>query len=100
MSLVSSGPHKNSGNITNAGLRQGKARKETLLIDSVTHITEEALVKKGFVSPDDVLRLPRITENYLCSPEANIYDIDFTRFKIRDLESGTILFEIAKPPPS
>nr|CAD7403341.1 unnamed protein product [Timema poppensis] len=29
----------------------------------VTHITEEALVKKGFVSPDDVLRLPRITES-------------------------------------
>lgn len=32
------------------------------------------------------------------STDANIYDIDFTRFKIRDLESGTILFEIAKPP--
>lgn len=38
---------------------------------------------------------------YLCSPEANIYDIDFVRFKIRDWESGTVLFEIAKPtvPP-
>ncbi|KAJ8887229.1 hypothetical protein PR048_013444, partial [Dryococelus australis] len=36
--------------------------------------------------------------DYLCSPEANIYDIDFTRFKIRDLETGTVLFEIAKPP--
>lgn len=31
-------------------------------------------------------------------PDANIYDIDFTRFKIRDLESGAVLFEIAKPP--
>lgn len=30
--------------------------------------------------------------------DANTYDIDFTRFKIRDLESGTVLFEIAKPP--
>lgn len=29
--------------------------------------------------------------------DANVYDIDFTRFKIRDLESGTVLFEIAKP---
>jgi hypothetical protein len=29
-----------------------------------------------------------------------VYDIDFTRFKIRDLESGTVLFEIAKPPPA
>ncbi|XP_067015193.1 protein unc-119 homolog B isoform X2 [Anabrus simplex] len=63
-------------------------------------VTEEALIKKGFISPEDVLRLPKITENYLCSPEANVYDIDFTRFKIRDLETGTILFEIAKPPPA
>ncbi|KAJ2942723.1 hypothetical protein O0L34_g14911 [Tuta absoluta] len=50
------------------------------------------------VTPDEVLRLDRITDTYLCSPEANVYDIDFTRFKIRDLESGTVLFEIAKPP--
>ena len=35
--------------------------------------------------------------DYLCAPEANIYDIDFTRFKIRDLDSGAVLFEIAKP---
>lgn len=50
------------------------------------------------ITPDDVLRLDRITDTYMCSPEANVYDIDFTRFKIRDLESGTVLFEIAKPP--
>lgn len=36
---------------------------------------------------------------YLCSPEANIFGIDFVRFKIRDLETGTVLFEIAKPQP-
>ena len=33
----------------------------------------------------------------MCKPEDNIYNIDFTRFKIRDLETGTVLFEIAKP---
>lgn len=33
-----------------------------------------------------------------CDTDANVFDIDFTRFKIRDLESGTVLFEIAKPP--
>ncbi|OPJ74752.1 malectin [Patagioenas fasciata monilis] len=38
--------------------------------------------------------------NYLCKPEDNIYNIDFTRFKIRDLETGTVLFEIAKPSAS
>uniref|UniRef100_A0A8C6US52 Unc-119 homolog 1 n=1 Tax=Neogobius melanostomus TaxID=47308 RepID=A0A8C6US52_9GOBI len=38
--------------------------------------------------------------DYLCKPEDNIFNIDFTRFKIRDLETGTVLFEIAKPPNS
>lgn len=49
------------------------------------------------ITPDDVLKMTRISDGFLCSPEANIYDIDFTRFKIRDLETGTVLFEIAKP---
>ena len=35
---------------------------------------------------------------YLCSPEANIYSIEFTRFKVRNMDSGDILFEINKPP--
>ncbi|ERL95481.1 protein unc-119 homolog [Dendroctonus ponderosae] len=50
------------------------------------------------ITPDEVLRLSNITDRYLCDPDANIYEIDFTRFKIRDLESGAVLFEIAKPP--
>uniref|UniRef100_A0A663MJW0 Protein unc-119 homolog A n=1 Tax=Athene cunicularia TaxID=194338 RepID=A0A663MJW0_ATHCN len=37
---------------------------------------------------------------YLCTPEENVYKIDFTRFKIRDMESGTVLFEITKPAAS
>ncbi|KAF6216397.1 hypothetical protein GE061_000739 [Apolygus lucorum] len=62
-------------------------------------LTEEGLLKKSVISPEDVLKLNRITKTYLCPPEANVYDIEFVRFKIRDLESGTVLFEIAKPPP-
>lgn len=49
-------------------------------------------------TPDEILHLNKIADEYLCSPDANVYDIDFTRFKIRDLESGAVLFEIAKPP--
>ncbi|CAH1802162.1 unnamed protein product [Owenia fusiformis] len=41
-----------------------------------------------------------LEEDYLCPTEANIYNIDFTRFKLRDLETQTVLFEVAKPPPS
>ena len=35
--------------------------------------------------------------DYLCRPEANIYNIDFTRFKLRDMDSSAVLFEVAKP---
>lgn len=49
-------------------------------------------------TPNEVLHLTKITDEYMCGPDANVYEIDFTRFKIRDLESGAVLFEIAKPP--
>lgn len=77
--------------------RQAKARHS----DNTNRgppITEEEIMEHEHVSPDDVLRLNKITENYLCPPEANVYNIDFTRFKLRDLESATVLFEVAKPP--
>uniref|UniRef100_A0A3B3Z8E6 GMP phosphodiesterase delta subunit domain-containing protein n=1 Tax=Periophthalmus magnuspinnatus TaxID=409849 RepID=A0A3B3Z8E6_9GOBI len=64
-------------------------------------VTEDELKALGSdISPDHVLGLRDVTEDYLCKPEDNIYNIDFTRFKIRDLETGTVLFEIAKPPIS
>ncbi|XP_075417453.1 protein unc-119 homolog A isoform X2 [Tenrec ecaudatus] len=58
------------------------------------------LQSKRRIGPADVLGLQRITGDYLCSPEENIYKIDFVRFKIRDMDSGTVLFEIKKPPAS
>nr|XP_015221432.1 PREDICTED: protein unc-119 homolog B [Lepisosteus oculatus] len=62
-------------------------------------VTEEELRALGRdITPEDVLGLRAVTRDYLCQPEDNIYSIDFTRFKIRDLETGTVLFEIAKPP--
>uniref|UniRef100_A0A2M4AYX3 Putative photoreceptor synaptic vesicle protein n=1 Tax=Anopheles triannulatus TaxID=58253 RepID=A0A2M4AYX3_9DIPT len=54
----------------------------------------------SLITPDYVLQLNKIADDYLCTPDANIYEIDFTRFKIRDLESGAVLFEIAKPSVS
>ncbi|XP_029956581.1 protein unc-119 homolog B isoform X1 [Salarias fasciatus] len=60
--------------------------------------TEEDLLASAVISPEDVLGLQKITDNYLCTPSENIYNIDFTRFKIRDMETGTVLFEITKPP--
>ena len=52
------------------------------------------------MTPEDVLRLPAATSGFLCSPKDNVFGIDFTRFKIRDMDSGSVLFEIAKPAPA
>ncbi|XP_015783913.1 protein unc-119 homolog B-A [Tetranychus urticae] len=65
--------------------------------DSVNNNLEQELAVKESISPDDVVKLNKITEGYLCPLEANTYDIEFTRFKIRDMETGTVLFEISKP---
>lgn len=77
-----------------------KTRSPQTLTKNRLKTTECELRQRERISPADVLALDKITDNYLCTPEANVYDIDFTRFKIRDMESGMVLFEIAKPPPA
>ncbi|XP_039273073.1 protein unc-119 homolog B-like [Styela clava] len=60
-------------------------------------LTEEDLAKKSVIEASDVLKLASPTKNYLCSLESNVFGIDFTRFKIRNMDTGTVLFEIMKP---
>jgi len=52
--------------------------------------------------PDTVLTYNEPTPGYCCPLSANIYDIEFERFHIRDLSGFTeeqqILFEVAKEP--
>uniref|UniRef100_A0A3B5LHY5 Protein unc-119 homolog A n=1 Tax=Xiphophorus couchianus TaxID=32473 RepID=A0A3B5LHY5_9TELE len=47
---------------------------------------------------DSIVATTQLTAYYLCSPDENVFNIDFTRFKIRDMETSTVLFEITKPP--
>ncbi|KAL0973135.1 hypothetical protein UPYG_G00199430 [Umbra pygmaea] len=76
-----------------------KVKKGCNSTDAGVPVTsEDELLRNPVITPEDVLGLQKITENYLCSPEENIHMIDFTRFKIRDMETGTVLFEITKPP--
>ncbi|KAK6296762.1 protein unc-119 homolog A [Coregonus clupeaformis] len=76
-----------------------KVKKGCNSTDAGVPVTsEDELLRNPVISPEDVLGLQKITENYLCSPEENVHMIDFTRFKIRDMETGTVLFEITKPP--
>ena len=57
------------------------------------------LKDKDIITPEDVLKLTKISESFLCN-NSNEYQIEFTRFKIRDLETDTTLFDISKDPIS
>uniref|UniRef100_A0A671RG01 Unc-119 lipid binding chaperone B homolog 2 n=1 Tax=Sinocyclocheilus anshuiensis TaxID=1608454 RepID=A0A671RG01_9TELE len=39
-------------------------------------------------------------KHYLCSPEDNIYNISFSRFKIRDLEDGSVILDLKRHCPT
>ncbi|EDQ88137.1 uncharacterized protein MONBRDRAFT_33044 [Monosiga brevicollis MX1] len=69
-------------------------------------VTEQQLLTKAEITPSDVINLKAPTTQYLCKTTDNKFGIEFTAFKLRDLDRGLILFEIAKPddapyePPS
>ncbi|CAG9315149.1 unnamed protein product [Blepharisma stoltei] len=46
------------------------------------------------ITPDYVLQLAEATQSFLCPLSANVYNIEFVYFKVRDLESGMVLFEV------
>lgn len=46
------------------------------------------------VTPEYVSSLTEATDRFLCPLAANIYGIEFVYFKVRDLESGAVLFEV------
>eukprot|EP01006_Ploeotia_vitrea_P037177 TRINITY_DN66102_c5_g13_i1.p1 TRINITY_DN66102_c5_g13~~TRINITY_DN66102_c5_g13_i1.p1 ORF type:complete len:202 (-),score=34.63 TRINITY_DN66102_c5_g13_i1:194-769(-) len=43
---------------------------------------------------DEVLKYTKPTEDFLCPMSANIYNIEFLSFKIRDLDGNKTLFEV------
>lgn len=48
------------------------------------------------VSPADVVAFTAPTSEFLCPIEANVFDIQFGNFKIRDAESGVVLLDIER----
>lgn len=47
------------------------------------------------ITPEYVASLGQATEDYLCPLSANTYGIEFVYFRVRDLESGMVLFEVS-----
>ncbi len=50
------------------------------------------------ITPEYALSLKKPTSHFLCPLSANIYNIQFLSFKIRDFETNNILFAIEKDP--
>lgn len=73
-------------------------QKQINVSDDIESVCDDLDLKlKHSISPEDVLKLTKITNSFLCS-NSNEYQIEFTRFKIRDLETDTVLFDISKDP--
>lgn len=53
-------------------------------------------------SAEDILRLNRPTDGFLCKVNANTYGLEFLQFTISDYESKNVIFEVGRdlPPPS
>ncbi|KAJ4460143.1 hypothetical protein PAPYR_3883 [Paratrimastix pyriformis] len=49
-------------------------------------------------TPENVLRLPGYTSDYLCPIEANTVGLNFLHFKIRDMDTKRVYFEVAQDP--
>eukprot|EP00294_Goniomonas_avonlea_P011733 CAMPEP_0114539280 /NCGR_PEP_ID=MMETSP0114-20121206/153_1 /TAXON_ID=31324 /ORGANISM="Goniomonas sp, Strain m" /LENGTH=181 /DNA_ID=CAMNT_0001723371 /DNA_START=203 /DNA_END=748 /DNA_ORIENTATION=- len=49
------------------------------------------------VTAEEVLKLDRPTEGYLCPLSANTYQVEFLEFRIRDIDTGVDLFSVKKP---
>ena len=46
------------------------------------------------ITPEVVREYKEFTPKFLCGLDANIYDIQFKRFRIRDMESDFVLFDV------
>ncbi len=46
------------------------------------------------ITQDYVKNLTEITEDFLCDLKANIYNIKFLKFRVREMETDNLLFEV------
>ena len=47
------------------------------------------------VTPDKVRSFTKFTDKFLCDKSANVFDVRFRKFRMRDLDSGFVLFEVS-----
>ncbi|CAF0723620.1 unnamed protein product [Adineta ricciae] len=80
----------NSGKASNSSTADNASSNDTAITE------EELLEKDSPLTVDDVLRLRKATNNYLTETDENVYKIDFVRFRIRDMKTNAVLFEVER----
>ena len=55
------------------------------------------LARTNAITVEDVLSLQTATEHFLIGLERNIYEIEFTRFTLRNMETNQVMIDIGKP---
>ena len=70
--------------------------------EAPVHEFQDMGLQGEFQSPssDEVLTYTAPTEHYCCPLVANTYGIEFEFFRVRDHDTGQVLFEVAKDPNS
>lgn len=58
------------------------------------------MTSNSVVTPEDVLKLTKPTEGFLCPLSANVFGIEFLQFTISDYETKKIIFEVGKDTPT
>ena len=51
------------------------------------------------ITPEVVREYKEFTPKFLCGIKANIFNIRFRKFKMRDMDSGYVLFEVSDDSP-
>ncbi|KAB5553554.1 hypothetical protein PHYPO_G00039970 [Pangasianodon hypophthalmus] len=84
-----------------AGQKEDEKDEEDEERGDVTGEMKDMEEWNGFLS-DGVTEKTRgdATADYLCSPEDNVYNISFSRFKIRDLERGSVILDLKRHCPT
>lgn len=94
----SSSPRHGKSSSTGSSSAGGRSRQTKPKEQRRT--TEAELKTKEAITPEDVLALGRATDSYLCPLGANVYGIRFTKFRVRHIETNTLLFEVGNPDAS
>ncbi len=54
----------------------------------------------SIITPEDVCKLTKPTDGFLCPMSANIYGLEFLSFTISDFDSKKVIFQVGKDSPA